>query len=85
MPNARPPEDLAAAEAMTFPKLVERAAPTSFSFTDCSFDVSRDKRATARVTFWRELNIANSFTLEVSLMGPNVGPNKGETLVLQIS
>jgi hypothetical protein len=75
--NARPAEENATAEAMVFPKLVERAAPNTFNFNDCSFDVTRDKRATARVTFWRELSITNSFTLEVSLMGPSVGSHRG--------
>lgn len=65
------------AEAQVFAKLVENCAPHLFSFLDCNFSVQKDKEATGRVTVWRELNLHNSFTLEISHMGPNYGELKG--------
>lgn len=36
----------------------------NFSFRDCTFSVARGKESTARVVSYRQLNIANAYTLE---------------------
>lgn len=43
-----------------------------FSFRDSSFSVQHSKRETGRVVAWRELGIANSFTLEASFCSPGL-------------
>ncbi len=44
-----------------------------FSFHNCNFAVQKQREATARVVMWREFNLINSFTLEVSFCGPTSG------------
>mmetsp|Transcript_15008 Transcript_15008/g.14878 ORF Transcript_15008/g.14878 Transcript_15008/m.14878 type:complete len:141 (+) Transcript_15008:1246-1668(+) len=46
---------------------------STFSYEDCSFNVSKDKESTGRVVVRREYNILNSFTLESSFLGANKG------------
>lgn len=48
-----------------------------FSFEDCCFAVQKSKESCGRVVMWREFNLINSFTLEVSFMGPNRGSKAG--------
>lgn len=55
-----------------FPLVYSKNHP-SFSFDDCSFNVQKDKESTGRVVVRREFNVVNSFTLEASFWGPNVG------------
>jgi hypothetical protein len=57
---------------MVFPRMLWRNSPV-FSFSDCSFKISRQKEGTGRVVVRRELGIVNSFTMEASLAGPNFG------------
>lgn len=57
---------------MVFPRMLWRNSPV-FSFSDCSFKISRQKEGTGRVVVRRELGIVNSFTLEATLAGPNFG------------
>ncbi|OQR98735.1 hypothetical protein ACHHYP_08151 [Achlya hypogyna] len=45
-----------------------------FSFDDCTFNVTRSKRSTGRVTVWSDIQILNSITLEASFCG--TGDNK---------
>ncbi|OQR98128.1 amino-acid acetyltransferase [Thraustotheca clavata] len=45
-----------------------------FSFLDCTFNVTRSKRSTGRVTVWSDIQILNSITLEASFCG--TGENK---------
>ena len=40
-----------------------------FSLSDCHFGMEKCKESTARVVVFKELNIMNSFTLEVSFFG----------------
>ena len=40
------------------------------------FNVQKSKSSTARVTFWKEMNIPNTFTLEASFFGPDNQDNK---------
>lgn len=48
-------------------------APTKFSFASCKYAVQRCKEATGRVVTWR-LGVPNSFTLEATFCGSNLGP-----------
>ena len=48
-----------------------------FGFDDCSFLVQKNKESCARVVMWKEFQLVNSFTLEVSFLGPNKGSNNG--------
>ena len=45
----------------------------SFSFDDCNFNIQKDKETTGRIVVRREYNVINSFTLEASFWGPNIG------------
>lgn len=48
-----------------------------FCFDGCCFAVQKAKEACGRQVMWREFNLINSFTLEISFMGPNRGQNAG--------
>ena len=48
-----------------------------FSFEDCNFAVQKSKETCGRVVMCKEFNLINSFTLELSFMGPNKGVNAG--------
>jgi hypothetical protein len=41
-------------------------------FLNLRFAVHKSKEATARVAMWRELKIANTYTMESSFCGPNI-------------
>ena len=58
-------------EERIFPKIMSVVSPL-FSYTSCSFNVTADKRNTARVVGFRELGIANSYTLEASVGGSSL-------------
>ena len=47
-----------------------------FSFDYCRFSMSRFKDSTARIAMFRELNIANIFTMEASFCGADKGDLK---------
>ena len=55
-----------------FPCLLEKNSDI-FSFADCCFAVQKSKESTARVVFWKELGITNSYTLESSFCGADYG------------
>lgn len=55
-----------------FPLVFSKASP-SFSFDDCNFNIQKDKESTGRVVVRREFNVVNSFTLEASFCGANIG------------
>ena len=44
-----------------------------FSYPDCRFMVKPDKQGTGRVVVWKEFGITNSFTLETSMYGFQIG------------
>jgi len=46
---------------------------SSFSFDDCNFNIQKDKESTGRVVVRRDFNVINSFTLESSFCGSNIG------------
>jgi hypothetical protein len=48
-----------------------------FSFEDCCFATKKSQETCSRMVMWREFNILNSYTLEVSFMGPNKGHSQG--------
>ncbi|CAD7956013.1 unnamed protein product [Amoebophrya sp. A25] len=56
-----------------FPKLLSQRSDY-FSFDDCNF--KRVKESTARCVVYKEFGIANSFTLEASFCGANIGKLK---------
>ena len=58
-----------------FPLLYSKSHP-SFSFEECNFNIQKDKEGTGRVVVRREYAVINSFTLEVSMFGPDKGPYK---------
>lgn len=58
------------------PHTTATSAP-AFSMRNCSFTISRGKESTARVVLWREIGLLNSFTLEASFAGANMGSLKG--------
>ena len=51
------------------PLLCCKKAPNFFKFTDCRFRIEKVKESTARVVVFREFNIINSYTMEVSFFG----------------
>jgi hypothetical protein len=59
-----------------FPMLFQQKQDM-FCFEGCCFAVQKSKEACGRQVMWREFNLINSFTLEVSFMGPNRGRNAG--------
>jgi hypothetical protein len=59
-----------------FPKILSENYPEAFCFQECNFKVQRSKESTARVVVWRELGLANSFTLEASFAGPSEGAHE---------
>jgi len=56
-----------------FPGLLCRSSDC-FCFDDCCFKIQKCKESTARVVAYRELSIANAFTLEASFCGADFGP-----------
>ena len=64
-----------ATAAASAARLASRA--TGFSFPHCSFTISRGKESTARAVLYRELGVANSYTLEASFAGCDRGALKG--------
>lgn len=55
-----------------FPYMLHKNAKDRFNFEDCRFTVTRDKEGTGRIVF-KNLGIINSYTLEASYGGSNVG------------
>jgi len=59
-----------------FPLLFSKRCQ-SFSYQDCSFVLSKDKENTAWAVINREFGIKNSYTLEASFAGPDLGKFAG--------
>ncbi|XP_040578067.1 cytosolic carboxypeptidase 2 isoform X2 [Lepeophtheirus salmonis] len=55
-----------------FPLMLHKNSSEKFSFEDCKFKVAKSKESTGRVVFWN-MGIANSYTLEASYGGSNLG------------
>lgn len=45
----------------------------TFSFNDCSFTVQKDRESCARIAIWKDIDLTNSFTLEISFLGSDFG------------
>ena len=58
-----------------FPLLLSRRSE-DFSFADCTFKVNKSKTNCGRVAVRRDIGLLNSFTLEASLCGTNIGTNR---------
>jgi hypothetical protein len=50
---------------------------TGFSLRECSFSISPGKESTARAVLFREMGVANSYTLEASFCGGSIGALAG--------
>ncbi|KAK1168785.1 cytosolic carboxypeptidase 3-like [Acipenser oxyrinchus oxyrinchus] len=59
-----------------FPLMLSKNCPDMFSFQSCKFKVQRSKEGTGRVALWR-MGVTNSFTLETSFCGSDLGQRKG--------
>ncbi|KAF5841003.1 hypothetical protein DUNSADRAFT_14859 [Dunaliella salina] len=59
------------------PLLMQYSAPDLFSYQYCTVKVQKSKAGTSRVVVFRELGLTNSFTLEASIAGPNMGRDAG--------
>ncbi|XP_069048451.1 cytosolic carboxypeptidase 2 isoform X3 [Lepisosteus oculatus] len=59
-----------------FPLMLSKNCPNMFSFQSCKFKVQRKKEGTGRVALWR-MGVPNSFTLETSFCGSDMGDRKG--------
>ncbi|XP_041692866.2 cytosolic carboxypeptidase 2 isoform X2 [Coregonus clupeaformis] len=59
-----------------FSLMLSKNCPDMFSFGSCKFKAQRSKEGTGRVSLWR-LGVLNSFTLETSFCGSNIGKRKG--------
>jgi hypothetical protein len=57
-------------EIKIFPKLLSKMSD-SFSFKNCSFNLSKLKLNTGRIVMYNEMGIKNSFTMEASFCGPD--------------
>eukprot|EP01135_Chromosphaera_perkinsii_P010351 Nk52_evm23s2118 gene=Nk52_evmTU23s2118 len=60
-----------------FPRMFGWNSNQLFSYPDCNFAVQKCKEATGRVVMWREMDILNSFTLEISYAGWSSKPFEG--------
>ncbi|KAG8232058.1 hypothetical protein J437_LFUL012009 [Ladona fulva] len=64
------------AEFLMIPHLIDHFNPT-FSLSNCNFKVEKTRESTARVTFWREFGVKQSYTLESTYCGMDQGPLSG--------
>ena len=44
-----------------------------FSYKDCCYAIQKSKETCGRIVMYKEFEIANSYTLEASFMGPTKG------------
>jgi len=58
-----------------FAYLLTQRAPKMFSYEQCLWHFTKQKEGTARVVFWREFNVQNTFTMESSYCGSNLDRN----------
>ncbi|PRP74462.1 hypothetical protein PROFUN_06591 [Planoprotostelium fungivorum] len=73
--------DLKYKEAV-FPFMLSRI-DSNFNFDGCSFKIPQSKKSCGRVVGGRSLNILNSFTMEASFSGMDVGTNRGHHLDIE--
>lgn len=53
-----------------FPLFLQRANRL-FNYSDCKFQIEKEKEGTGRVVFFKEMGVLNSYTLEASFYGPS--------------
>ena len=58
-----------------FAYLMSERAPNMFGYDQCIWNISKQKEGTARVVFWRQFNLQNTFTMESSFCGSNLNYN----------
>ena len=68
----KPASTKAIPPAAMFPLLLDEISP-AFSFYDCNFRVQRSKMTSGRVVVNREFGVSNSYTIEISFLGHEVG------------
>ncbi|XP_026815510.1 cytosolic carboxypeptidase 1-like [Rhopalosiphum maidis] len=61
---------------MVLPIVMQNCCP-SFSLSQCSYKVERNRETTARITVWRSYGVKRSYTLETSYCGCDEGQYKG--------
>ncbi|XP_076863439.1 cytosolic carboxypeptidase 2 isoform X2 [Brachyhypopomus gauderio] len=59
-----------------FPLMMSKNATDKFSFRSCKFKIQKSKEGTGRIVMWR-LGIRNSYTMESTFGGSNLGERKG--------
>ncbi|XP_020895449.1 cytosolic carboxypeptidase 2-like [Exaiptasia diaphana] len=59
-----------------FPMMMSKNAPCKFSYKGCKFKVQKSKEGTGRIVMWN-LGIMNSFTMESTFCGSNLGKRNG--------
>lgn len=59
-----------------FPLIMSKLCPF-FSFERSRFGIQKSKESTSRITLWREIGIANIFTMEASFLGCEKGEYAG--------
>jgi cytosolic carboxypeptidase protein 2/3 len=57
---------------LIFPLIMSKNCDV-FSYKDCSWAIPKDRENCARVIVWKEFGMVNSFTLEISYLGPSMG------------
>ena len=57
---------------LMFPLIMSKNCDV-FSYKDCSWAIPKDRENCARVIVWKEFGMVNSFTLEISYLGPSMG------------
>jgi hypothetical protein len=55
-------------EERVFIRMLELNGPSHFSLKDSRFHVKKAKESTGRVNTWREMDLMNTFTVEVGLV-----------------
>eukprot|EP01119_Soliformovum_irregulare_P024768 TRINITY_DN8972_c0_g1_i1.p1 TRINITY_DN8972_c0_g1~~TRINITY_DN8972_c0_g1_i1.p1 ORF type:complete len:725 (-),score=145.33 TRINITY_DN8972_c0_g1_i1:23-1876(-) len=59
-----------------FPYLLSQADP-NFSFESSSYKIPKSKRSCGRVVVGKDMAVTNSYTMEASFSGMDIGPNRG--------
>ncbi len=57
---------------LAFPILMKNRCQV-FCYKDCCFAVQKDREGSARIALWKDFNLINSYTLEVSFCGADFG------------
>jgi len=57
---------------LVFPILMKNRCQV-FSYKDCCFAVQKDREGSARIALWKDFNLINCYTLEVSFCGADFG------------